>query len=101
MACSCDATRIATLVRKTGTAILAFIAYTLLVEPLLRTLILPHALGRILPSHVFGLLVANPFFGYVGMQTVAGADASTLALSTFYVVALVLTSGWLIARQDL
>lgn len=92
---------IATLARKTGMAILAFTGYTLMIEPLLRSLVLPQAVGRYLPSHLLARLIPNPFFGYVGMGAPAPVDPATIGLSGVYIIAFVLCSGWLIARQDL
>lgn len=91
---------IGTLVRKTGMAILAFIGYTLMVEPLLRSR-LPWAVGHHLPSYVLGRLVPSPFVGYVGMGAPAPVDPGTIGISGVYIIAFVLLSGWLIATKDL
>jgi ABC-2 type transport system permease protein len=92
---------IATLVRKTGLSILAFTGYALIVEPLLRALLLPRSLGRYLPSYLFDRLVPNPFFGHLGMAAPAPVDPATIVLCGVYIIAFVLCSGWLIAKQDL
>ena len=90
-----------TLARKPGAAILAFIGYTLMVEPLLRGLVLPATIGRYLPSHLFATLVPNPFFGYVGLGVSTSIGMTTIGLSAAYAGAFVLVTGWLVATQDL
>jgi len=91
---------VGTAVRRTGIAILIFTAYTLMFEPLLRTLV-PWDAARYLPSRVLTRLVPNPFFGYVGMGGPAGPDTITIAIAIVYAVVFVALSGWIIARQDL
>ena len=91
---------IGTLVRKTGMAILAFVGYTLMVEPLLRSLLLPRSIGRYLPSHVLGRLIPNPFLGYVGMGAPPPIDPAIIVIGGVYMMVFVLCSGWLIARRD-
>jgi hypothetical protein len=90
-----------TLTRKTGAAILAFIGYTLMLEPLLRGLILPTAIGRYAPSYVLGRLVPNPFFGYVGMGGSLTVGTTTILLAAAYAAVLVAAASWLVTRQDL
>lgn len=92
---------VGTLVRKTGTAVLAFLGYTLIVEYLLRSHVFPRGVGRYLPAHVFDRLVPNPFLGYVGMGAPSPVDPMMVGISGVYLLAFMLISGWLIARQDL
>jgi ABC-2 type transport system permease protein len=88
----------ATALRRTGLAVLAFVGYTLLAEPLARSF-LPHTAR--LPSSVFTSLVPNPFFGYAGMKVASAIPPTTVALSGAYTIALALGSMWVFARQDL
>src|SRR4051812_27341011 len=71
---------IATCVRRTGAAVLTFLGYTLLAEPLLRSLALPAAVGHGLPSAAFAALIPNPFFAYAGMRIVP-SPAHSIAFS--------------------
>lgn len=87
----------ATVLRRTGLAVLAFVGYTLLAEPLARSFL--HAPR--LPSSVFASLVPNPFFGYAGMRVASDVPAATVALSAAYTIAFALASVWVFARQDL
>jgi hypothetical protein len=91
---------VATAIRRTGAAVLAFIAYTLLAEPLLRGLLLPHVVSRDLPSAALASLVPNPFFGYAGMR-VTGSTLHAVAVSTAFVLAFAAASQWIFSRQDL
>jgi ABC-2 type transport system permease protein len=91
---------IGTVARKTGVAVIAFIGYTLLAEPLLASVALPHAARHYLPSANFADLVRNPFWGYAGMR-VTGAFAQPVATSVVYVVLLAGASARIFARQDL
>jgi ABC-2 type transport system permease protein len=91
---------VGTTLRKTGAAVLAFIGYTLLAEPLLRDLVLPNAIGRHLPSAVFGALVRNPFFGYAGMR-VSETQPHTIVEAALYACVLAVASGWVFRSQDL
>jgi len=91
---------IGTIARKTGVAALAFIGYTLLAEPLLATVALPHAARHYLPSANFADLVPNPFWGYAGMR-VTNAFARPIAASVVYAVLLGLATARIFARQDL
>lgn len=92
---------IGTLVRRTGVAVLAFVGYTLLAEPLLRGLALPHGAGRALPSAAFAALVPNPFFGYVGMRVIPGIASSAIVFSVLFVLGLAAASLWTFGKQDL
>jgi ABC-type transport system involved in multi-copper enzyme maturation permease subunit len=92
---------VGTLVRKTGLAVVCFIGYTLIVEPILRGRLVPAVVGLNLPSYVLGRLVPNPFAGYLGMGAPAPVHPGTIVLSCAYVIAFVLISGWLIASRDL
>jgi ABC-2 type transport system permease protein len=92
---------IGTWVRATGLAIVVFIGYTAIAESLLRMLVLPRALGRLLPSYVLDRLVTNPFFGYFGMGAPASVDAMTIATGGFYVALFALVTALLVTRQDL
>lgn len=91
---------IATCVRRTGAAVLTFVGYTLLAEPLLRSLVLPAAVGRDLPSASFAALVVNPFFGYAGMR-IHAAPAHSVVASVLYVGVLAAATAWVFSRQDL
>ena len=92
---------LATQTRKTGVAILMFIGYTLMAEPLARGLLLPSAIGRYAPSHVFSQLVPNPFFGYVGMGGSLAVAPTSIALAGVYTAAFIMAAAWLVSRQDL
>jgi ABC-type transport system involved in multi-copper enzyme maturation permease subunit len=92
---------IATIARRSGAAVVAFIGYTLVAEPLARVLVLPAAAARWLPSHAFASLVPNPLFGYVGMRTAAPALAPTVALALAWIAGLAVIASWRFARQDL
>jgi hypothetical protein len=87
-------------VRRTGSAALVFLGYTLLAEPLLRTVALPREVARYLPSAVFADLVPNPFFGYAGMRVTA-SFTHTVAFSALYAGVLAAAAAWLFCRQDL
>jgi ABC-type transport system involved in multi-copper enzyme maturation permease subunit len=91
---------IGTAVRRTGSAALVFLGYTLLAEPLLRTLALPHWAARYLPSAVFADLVPNPFFGYAGMR-VTTAFTHTVVFGALYAGVFAAAAAWLFSRQDL
>lgn len=91
---------IGTAVRRTGSAALVFLGYTLLAEPLLRTLALPRGAARYLPSALFADLVPNPFFGYAGMRVTA-AFTHAIVFSVLYAGVLAATAAWLFSRQDL
>lgn len=91
---------IGTALRRTGTAALVFIGYTVLAEPLLRAVVLPAGAGRYLPSSLFADLVPNPLFGYAGMRVTA-AFTRTVLFSAAYAALLSATAAWLFSRQDL
>lgn len=92
---------IGTLVRKSGMAVLAFSAYILIVEPVLRFRFLPAEIGPYLPSQTFGSLVANPLPSYLGLGKVAPLDPTMLAVSGGYILAFVVLSGLMVSRSDL
>lgn len=91
---------IGTALRRTGSATLVFFGYTLLAEPLLRTLALPSGAARYLPSALFADLVPNPFFGYAGMR-VATSFTHTAVFSALYAGMLAAAAAWLFSKQDL
>lgn len=91
---------IGVIVRRTGAALLAFLGYTLLAEPLLRGLLLPPGAARYLPSAVFASLVPNPFFAYAGMR-VTTASAHAVVAGALLTVVLAVASCAVFMRQDL
>lgn len=89
-----------TTMRRTGSGVLVFLGYTLLAEPLLRSLALPHGAARYLPSALFADLVPNPFFGYAGMRVTA-ACTHTVVFSAIYAAALAAAAACVFSKQDL
>jgi ABC-2 type transport system permease protein len=92
---------IATLARRSAVAVLAFLAYTLVAEPLMGGLVLPPIAARWLPSHVFASLVPNPLFGYVGMRAETSEFVPIVIVSLAWIFVLIAGTAGLFARQDL
>ena len=91
---------VATIVRRTGVAVLVFVGYTLAAEPLLRALALPAPAARLLPSAAFAALVPNPFFAYAGMRVTSSLPHAAL-VSAIYVCLFGAATRWVFGRQDL
>jgi len=89
-----------TLARRTGLAVLLFVGYTLVAEPLLRDLVFSHTVARHLPSAAFTALVPNPFFAYAGMRIVYSLTAP-LVDTAIYVCLLGAATVWVFEKQDL
>jgi hypothetical protein len=91
---------VATLARRTGRAVLLFVGYTLVAEPLLRDLAVPHGIARHLPSAAFAALVPNPFFAYAGMRVTSPLTAP-LVDTAIYVCLLAAATLGVFEKQDL
>lgn len=92
---------IGNLVRKGGMAVMAFVAYILIAEPILRFRFLPKEIGPYLPGSAIGGLVPNPLPSYLGFGPLPKLDPNMLLATGGYIVAFALISGWLIASKDL
>ena len=91
---------VGTIARRTGLAVLLFVGYTLVAEPMLRDLVFSHTLARHLPSAAFTALVPNPFFAYAGMR-VAYSLTAPLVDTAIYVCLLGAATIWVFEKQDL
>lgn len=99
----CLAMFFAFLIRKSGLAIIAFLAWSKIVEPIIHYQI-DDSIDRFMPMKVFGSLTPTP-----GQEIIDGLTSPTLALSPawavlpalFYIALLVLASMLLVRFRDL
>lgn len=92
---------VATLLRKQGMSIIAFLMYSLVVESILRYRFLPKELGPYLPLQAMGSIIPNPLPAYFGMAPAPSFDPTLLTTAVVYILVFMLASGWVLQSRDL
>ncbi len=92
---------VATILRKQGLSIIAFLAYVLVAEPVLRYRFLPESWAPYLPLEALSKLLPNPLPAYFGMSPPASPDPSLFVVSGIYIVLFMLASGLVLQQRDI
>lgn len=91
----------ATILRKQGMSIIAFLGYILVAEPVLRYRFLPESWAPYLPLEALSKLLPNPLPAYFGMNPAASPSTSLFIISGVYTVLFLVASGLVLQQRDI